>query len=304
MSRQQRQALDQLLRDGPLDIGGDVAVQRPLFESMAGAQPLPDDVAVTHRVLGGIPVVDVEIAAVGTADVILYFHGGGYALGSATASVGLASELSRRANARAISVNYRLAPEHPHPAAVDDALAAYRGLLQEGHPPSRVAFAGESAGAGLTVATLVAARNAGLPMPCAAVLMSPWTDLTLSGPSMAAKAAVDPVLSEAALSRRVDDYVRGGDRSAPLVSPLFADLRGLPPLLIQAGSHEVLLDDATRLAAHAASADLTVSLEVTAGVPHVFQGFAGILDEGVEALASAGAFIRTCMTTPESQPVE
>jgi acetyl esterase/lipase len=297
MSQKQREALDQLLRDGPLDIGGDVDIQRPLFEAMAGAQPLPGDVSVTQRVLGGIPVIDIEIAAVHTADVIVYFHGGGYALGSASASVGLASELSRRAKARAISVEYRLAPEHPHPAAVDDALAAYRGLLGEGQPASRIAVAGESAGAGLALATLIAARNAGLPLPCAAVLMSPWVDLTLSGASMADKAAADPALSAAALQRRADDYVGNDDRTAPLASPLFADLHGLPPLLIQAGSHEVLLDDATRLAARAASADITVSLEITAGVPHVFQGFAGIVDEAGTALASAGAFIRTHMTT-------
>jgi epsilon-lactone hydrolase len=297
MSQQQRAALDRLLRDGPLDIGGEVDVQRPLFEEMAGAQPLPGDVAVTHRVLGGIPVIDIEIAAVHTSEVILYFHGGGYVLGSASASVGLASDLSRRAKTRAISVDYRLAPEHPHPAALDDALAAYRGLLEEGQPASRIAVAGESAGAGLTLATLIAARNAGLPLPCAAVLMSPWADLTLSGASMALKATADPVLSAAALRRRADDYVGMGDRAAPLVSPLFADLHGLPPLLIQAGSHEVLLDDATRLAARAASADLTVMLEITAGVPHVFQGFAGILDEAGTALANAGAFIRSHITS-------
>ncbi|MDT5069031.1 MAG: epsilon-lactone hydrolase, partial [Mycobacterium sp.] len=207
MSQQQREALDQLLRDSPLDIGGDVDVQRPRFESIIGAQPLPDDVTVTHRVLGGIPVIDIGIASVHTTDVIVYFHGGGYALGSASASVGLASELSRRAKARVITVDYRLAPEHPYPAAVDDALAAYRGLLEDGQPAPRIAVAGESAGAGLTLATLIAARDAGLPLPCAAVLMSPWVELTLSGDSMAVKAAADPALSAAALRRRADDYV-------------------------------------------------------------------------------------------------
>ncbi len=297
MSRQQRDAVDQLLRNGPLDMGGDADVQRPIFEAMAGAQPLPDDVAVTHRSLGGIPVVEVEIAAIQTTDVVVYFHGGGYALGSALTSLGLASDLSRQANTRAISVNYRLAPEHPHPAAVDDALAAYRGLLAEGQPASRIAVAGESAGAGLALATLVAARDAGLPLPGAAVLMSPWVDLTLGSASMRSKADADPVLSAAALRRRVDEYAGNDDRTAPLISPLFADLGGLPPLLIQAGSHEVLLDDATRLAAHAAAADLTVTLDITAGVPHVFQGFAGILDEAGTALANAGAFIRTHIST-------
>ena len=297
MSRQQRDALDQLLRGGPLDIGGDADVQRPIFEAMAGAQPLPDDVAVTHRSLGGIPVVEVEIAAIQTADVIVYFHGGGYALGSALTSLGLASDLSRQANTRAITVNYRLAPEHPHPAAVDDALAAYRGLLAEGQPASRIAVAGESAGAGLALATLIAARDAGLPLPGAAVLMSPWVDLTLGSASMRSRADADPAPSAAALRRRADEYAGNHDRAAPLISPLFADLGGLPPLLIQAGSHEVLLDDATRLAAHAAAADLTVTLDVTPGVPHVFQGFASILDEAGTALANAGAFIRTHIST-------
>ena len=292
MSREQRDTLDKLLRDGPLDIGGDPNVQRPLFEAMAGAQPVPGDVTVSQRVLGGIPVVDIVVAATHESDVILYFHGGGYVLGSASASVGLASDLGRHAKARAISVDYRLAPEHPHPIAVDDALSAYRGLLEEGQSASQIAVAGESAGAGLTLAALIAARNAGLPLPCAAVLMSPWADLTLSGASMTNRAAVDPVLSAAALRKRADDYAGIQDRAAPLISPLFADLHGLPPLQIQAGSHEVLLDDAIRLAAHAASADVDISLEITAGVPHVFQGFAGILDEAGTALASAGAFIR------------
>ena len=190
-------------------------------------------------------------------------------------------------------MDYRLAPEHPHPAAVDDALAAYRGLLDEGQPASRIGMAGESAGAGLTLATLVAARDAGLPLPCAAVLMSPWVDLTLGAASMETKAAVDPVLSAAALQRRADDYVGNHDRTAPLISPLFADLHGLPPLLIQAGSHEILLDDATRLAARAASADVTVRLEITAGVPHVFQGFPACSTKQSTALANAGAFVRT-----------
>ena len=152
-------------------------------------------------------------------------------------------------------MDYRLAPEHPYPAAVDDALAAYRRLLEEGQPASRIAVAAQSAGAGLTLATLIAARNAGLPLPGAAVLMSPWVDLTLSAASMAVKAAADPALSAAALQRRADDYVGNYDRTAPLVSPLFADLHGLPPLLIQAGSHEVLLDDASRLAAARAAVD-------------------------------------------------
>jgi monoterpene epsilon-lactone hydrolase len=272
VSQQQRDALDQLLRDAPLDLGGDVAEQRVIFEEMMAAIPVPADVTTSSGSLGGIPVVNVEVAGADHASVIFYLHGGAYAIGTAASSVGLASDLARRAGARLVTVDYRLAPEHPHPAAIDDAVAAYRGLLDSGVAASAIAIAGESAGAGLAAATLVALKHVGLPQPSGAVLMSPWADLTLSGESISGKAAVDPALTPEGLRRRAVDYVAAGDRRAELVSPIFADLTGLPPLLIQAGSHEILLDDATRLAARAAAADVAVRLEVTPGVPHVFQG--------------------------------
>ena len=292
MSQQQRDALDQLLRDAPLDLGGDVAEQRVIFEEMMAAIAVAADVTTSSGSLGGIPVLNVEVAGADHAGVIFYLHGGAYAIGAAASSVGLASDLARRAGARLVTVDYRLAPEHPHPAAIDDAVAAYRGLLDSGVAASAIAIAGESAGAGLAAATLVALKHAGLPQPSAAVLMSPWADLTLSSESISAKAAVDPALTPEGLRRRAVDYVAAGDRKAELVSPIFADLTGLPPLLIQAGSHEILLDDATRLAARAAAADVAVRLEVTPGVPHVFQGFAAMLDEADAALTSAGEFLR------------
>jgi len=298
VSEEQRDALDQLLRDAPLDLGGHVAEQRAIFEQMMAAIPVPADVTTSSGSLAGIPVINVVAAGADHASVIFYLHGGAYAIGTAASSVGLASDLARRAGARLVTVDYRLAPEHPHPAAVDDAVAAYRGLLDSGVSASAIAIAGESAGAGLAAATLVALQRGGLPQPSGAVLMSPWADLTLSGESISAKAAVDPALTPEGLRRRALDYVAAGDPTAELVSPVFADLTGLAPLLIQAGSHEILLDDATRLAARAAAADVAVRLEVTPGVPHVFQGFAAMLDEGDAALTRAGEFLRAHLAGP------
>jgi acetyl esterase/lipase len=218
----------------------------------------------------------------------LYFHGGVYVLGDAFQSADLASQVGRRVHARVISVDYRLAPEHPYPAAVDDALAAYAALLREGTAPSDIAFAGDSAGGGLAVATMVNARDHGLPVPAAAFLMSPYADLTLAGATMDTKSDVDPLLSRGLLQPRVTDYTAGQDPALSLISPIFADLAGLPPLIIQAGTNEVLLDDAVRLAQKAAAADVAVTLDLTPKVPHVFQNFYPVLDEAADALDRAG----------------
>jgi acetyl esterase/lipase len=211
-----------------------------------------------------------------------------YVIGDAFIAADLASQVGRRTDAKVISVDYRLAPEHPYPAAVDDALAAYEALLNSGGAPSDIAFAGESAGGGLAIATLVNARDHGLPLPAAAFVMSPYVDLTLAGTTMETKRDVDPLLSRELLQPRVADYTQGQDAALGLISPIFADLSGLPPLIIQAGSHEVLLDDAVRLARQAAAADVQVTLEITPKVPHVFQGFSAMLDEAAAALDRAG----------------
>jgi epsilon-lactone hydrolase len=291
MTQEQRAALDELMRNGPLDIGGDVAEQRAIFHTMLTSEPLPDDVSTTEAEYGGVPVVVIDVAGTDASTVILYLHGGGYALGSAAASAGLASEVARRSGARVISVDYRLAPEHRFPAALDDAVAAYRALL-DSVPSERIAFAGESAGGGLVVAALVAARDAGLPQPSSAVVFSPWVDLTLAGPSMSGKADVDPALTPTGMRTRALDYLGDTDPVTPLASPIFADLSGIAPLLVQVGSHEILLDDAVRLAASAGAHDVEVWLQVWPDVPHVFQGFAAMLDDADAALLSAAAFTK------------
>lgn len=247
MSQQHRELIDRMLRESPLDPAGSPAEQRPLFERMITAIPVPEDVVATPGQLGGVPVTFVDIPGTTTDGVILYFHGGFFAIGSAAASVGLTSDLARTAHMRVVTVDYRLAPEHPYPAAPEDAMASYRALLESGQDVGRVALAGESAGTNLAVATLVAIQRAGLPQPSSAVLLSPWVDLAATGDSVTTKADVDPIITAAALRLRAADYLDGADASDGLVSPIYASLAGLPPLLIQAGSHEVLLDDDSAL---------------------------------------------------------
>jgi monoterpene epsilon-lactone hydrolase len=300
MSRQQQDQLDAILRQGQLDTGGDVAMLRAAFNEVMARVPVPADVNHRPTTIGGVDAVEVTVQGRDADNVILYFHGGVYVIGSAATSVPLVADLARRTGAKAVTVDYRLAPEHPYPAAVEDAQVAYEGLLGRGVEPGQIALAGESAGGGLAVATLLALRAAGTPLPSCAFLMSPFADLTLSGGTLAEKQAVDPVLTPEGLRLRVQDYVAGADASDPLISPIFGDLSGLPPLLIQVGSHEILLSDAVRLAGRAAVADVPVTLEVTPGVPHVFQGFAALLDEAGAALDRASAFLRTQFSLTQS----
>jgi monoterpene epsilon-lactone hydrolase len=293
MSTEQRQQLDDMLRKSPLDLGADLGEQRIIFQEMMTAVPLPDDVVTEPATIGDVPVVHIHIRDATANGVILYFHGGAYAIGTAALAAGLASDIARRAGSRVVSVEYRLAPEHPYPAAIDDAIAAYRGLLDSGIPASSIVFAGESAGGGIVTATLVALKTTDLPQPAAAYVISPWADLTLTGASLALKAPLDPALTPEGLRRRAREYLGTQDPSSGAVSPVFADLTGLPPLLIQVGGNEILLDDSTRLAARAAADDVKVTLDVTPGVPHVFPAFAGLLDEADTALDSAAHFIRS-----------
>ena len=291
MSTEQRDNLDAILRQSAFPAGLDVAEQRRQLRELLSAQPLPAEITVTAAVLGGVPVAEITVDGIEPRHTVLYFHGGVYVLGDAAQAAGLASQIGRRTRAMVISVDYRLAPEHPYPAAVDDALAAYQALLDNGTAPQDIAFAGESAGAGLAIATLVNARDHGLPLPAAALAMSPYADLTLAGTTMDTKRDADPLLSRENLQARIPDYTAGHDPTLGLISPIFADLSGLPPLIIQAGTHEVLLDDAIRLAAQAATADVQVTLDITPGVPHVFQAYYPILDEAATALDRAGQLL-------------
>jgi len=299
MSTEQRHRLDAILRQGTFPAVADVNEQRRQLKALLSAQPLPADVTVTAATLGGVPIAEITVDGIEPRHTVLYFHGGVYVMGDAFLAADLASQVGRRTRARVMSVDYRLAPEHPYPAAVDDALAAYAALLQNGIAPADIAFAGESAGGGLAIATLVNARDHGLPLPAAAFVMSPYADLTLAGATMETKRAADPLLSPEALRARVGDYTAGQDAALGLISPLFADLSGLPPLIIQAGSHEVLLDDAIRLARQAATADVEVTLDITPGVPHVFQAYHAILDEAAAALDRAGQLLSAHLASAE-----
>ena len=302
MSTEQRENLDAILRRSAFPVGSDVNEQRRLLRELLSAQPLPAEVTVTAAALGGVPTAEIAVDGIEPRHVVLYFHGGVYVMGDAFLTADLASQVGRRTSAKVISVDYRLAPAHPYPAAVDDALAAYEALLDNGTAPSDIVFAGESAGGGLAVATMVNARDRGLPLPAAAFVMSPYADLTLAGTTMETKREADPLMSRERLQARIPDYTAGQDAALGLISPIFADLSGLPPLIIQAGSHEVLLDDAIRLARQAATADVEVTLDITPGVPHVFQAYHAILDEAATALDRAGQLLSAYLASAERVP--
>jgi acetyl esterase/lipase len=281
-----------LLRAQPMPRDRSFAEQRAALESLTGMAPRPEDVACTPFQVAGRPAEWVAAPGASQDRVLLYLHGGGYCVGSINTHRHLAADLSRAAGLRVLLLDYRLAPEHPFPAAVDDAVAAYRFLLDAGCDRRRLAIAGDSAGGGLTAATLLALRDADLPLPAAAALLSPWLDLTQSGESMASRAAVDPMVQRDALQRMADAYLNGADGSTPLASPLFADLRHLPPLLIHVGSAETLLDDSRRFAARASTAGVDATLEVWDDMVHVWHAFGFVLPEARDANARIGDFLR------------
>ena len=278
------------MRAGPaFDPDTGIEALRAVMEQMDPLATVPEDVTWSDFDAGGIPARHVAAPGVRDDRGVLYFHGGGYVAGGLDSHTELMGSIARACRAPVLGIDYRLAPEHPYPAAVDDAVAGYERLLGNGVDPARVVIGGDSAGGGLTLACLLALRSAGTPLPAGAILISPWTDLSGSGDSMRGRLAADPMLSGDLLAPMAAAYAGAAERTDPGVSPLFGDLAGLPPLLVQVGDDEVLLDDSTRLAHRAETVGVSVRLRVFEGAFHVFQMFPA-LPESREALAEMGRF--------------
>jgi epsilon-lactone hydrolase len=274
---------------------GSIQGVRDSYEELAKQFHLLPDTSVEQTKINGV-AAEWIVASKATKDrVIIYLHGGCYVFGSCNTHRALAARISAVADAAVLLLDYRLAPEHPFPAAIEDACAAYRWLLNNGFTPDQIAISGDSAGGGLTMATLISLRDAGDKLPAAAALISAWTDLTNSGESITTLTETDPWMVPSDLTETAPIYLAGAEAKTPLASPLFADLRGLPPLLIQVGSDEILLDDSTRLAKIATAAGVEVTLDIWPGMWHVWHAFAERLPEGEQAIVKLGSFLREKM---------
>lgn len=291
-SEQLEMIVAMLSSGGPFTPGASFAEQRANLDAQAGAAPLADGTVVEPTNAGGVPAE--WLTAPGARDdaAMLYLHGGGYCVGSVVSHRGHASRLSAACGLRVLNLGYRLAPEHPFPAAIDDAVAAYRWLRSRGVAANRIVIAGDSAGGGLTLATLLALRDAREPLPAAGVCISPWTDLALTGATMDTKDAEDPMCHRVTLAPMAAAYLGDADARTPLASPLYADPRGLPPLLIHVGTRETLLDDSLRLADGARRAGVDVTCEAWEEMIHVFHAFAPLLPEADQAIAKVAEFVR------------
>jgi monoterpene epsilon-lactone hydrolase len=291
MGRSEIDDVRALLSSKPRPVGWQQRRQR--IEEVGSAWPAADDIKLEPINIGGLPAEWSIAPGSETSRALLYFHGGGYCSGSILSHRRLVTEAGRAAKARTLAVEYRLAPEHPFPAALDDASTAWNFLRQSGIAAEHIAVGGDSAGGGLTVALINRLRDAGERGPGCAWLISPWTDLTLSGTTLATKDAVDPIIHREYLAELVEAYLPPVmDRRDPRVSPLYADLNGLPPVLIQIGACETLLEDSTRFAAAAGAANVAVTLEIWPDMIHAFPMWNARLEPGRRALAQAGEFIR------------
>jgi acetyl esterase/lipase len=268
------------------------AERRARIEEVGAAWPVAPDILLSPAQIDGLAGEWSLAPGADPSRTLLFFHGGGYCSGSIVSHRRMATEAGRAAGARTLAVAYRLAPERPFPAAYDDAFAAWRFLRAQGLEAGRIALGGDSAGGGLSLALMIRLRDANEALPGCAWLASPWTDLTMSGETLVDKDAVDPLIHKAYLEELAGAYVPAGvDRKDPRVSPLFADLKGLPPLLIQVGSDETLLSDSARLAAAAGAADVATTLEIWPHMIHAWPLWNARLEAGRRALAHAGRFI-------------
>ena len=282
-----------LLASEPRPAG--LAERRERLVSLFTRYPVATDVFVESVEINGVggewtitPVAD-------PTRVVMFLHGGAYISGGLATHRHLVAQVGREARTRTLALDYRLAPEHPYPAAVDDAIAGYEFLLAQGYEPANIALAGESAGGGLALATLVSLRDMGIAMPACAWLSSPWVDLEMTGETIVSKADVDPLIAKPYLLEAAAAYLHGADPRSPLASPLHADLRELPPMLIQVGTAETLLDDSMRLARLAAQADVRVTLEAWPEMIHAWSLFYQELEAGRQSLASMGAFVHAML---------
>ncbi len=300
MPSPQLQTLVDALKAQPTPEDVSVEALRQGYEAMGAMDPTPADVKVKPVDANGVSAE--WITSPGTSDfaTILWLHGGGYTIGSLNTHRTMVSRISRASKARALLIDYRLAPEHPFPAAFEDATTAYRWLISDGVDPKRLVVGGDSAGGGLAIAALVALRDAGDPLPAAVVCVSPWVDLELTGESIRTKADVEYLVPSERLRLFCRSYLAGGDARDPRATPYLADLSQLPPTLIQVGTSEALLDDSTRLADNAEAAGVDVTLEVWDEMIHHWHIFAGMLPEGQQAIDRIGEFVRKKVpaTTP------
>lgn len=293
MSESEIDAVRALLGSKPRPVGW--PARRARIEEVGAAWPVADDVQLESVDAGGRPGEFSLVAGSDPAKALLFFHGGGYCSGSIVSHRRMVTEAGRAVGARTLAIAYRLAPEHPFPAALDDALAAWRFLRASGYAASCIVVGGDSAGGGLTLALMQRLKAEGEALPACGWLVSPWTDLTLSGDTLMSKDAVDPLIHKAYLDELAAAYVPAGtDRKNPLISPLFADLGGLPPLLIQVGSEETLLSDSTRFAEAAGAARVATRLEIWPHMIHAFPMWNARLEPGRRALAGLGAFVKGC----------
>lgn len=291
MSDTELTRVQELIRSGPGLEGLAPPELRAAYDELCNVTPPPSDVKFTSEMANGVPVEVGKATGAAADKTILYFHGGGYVVGSLASHRGMVAWLGKEAGMRTVAVDYRLSPENAHPAAVDDALAVYRWLLEGGVPARSIVIAGDSAGGGLSLALLLRARDEGLPMPSAMALFSPFVDLTGSGRSVEEKAKEDLIVTPHIVTAMAAAYFPGGDLRIPQVSPLFADLTGLPPMLIHVGSAECLFDDSLRLAREAGAAAIPVELKIWPRLPHVWQIFASVLEEGRRSLHEAGRYL-------------